>query len=157
MDTLGYFHMLVFLNSAHVITGVHVSFQISSFVFFKCVSRSRITGSYGVLLLVLWEASILFSLLAATIYSLISSVLLFCCSVLSDSVIPMDCSTPGFPVLHYLPEFGQTHVHWVGDAIQPFHPLLSPSPPVFNLSQPQGLLQWVSSLHLVTTVLELQL
>ena len=45
----------------------------------------------------------------------------------------MDCSTPGFPVLHHLPEFAQTHVHWVGDAIQPFHPL-SPSPPTFNLS-----------------------
>ena len=49
---------------------------------------------------------------------------------------PMDCSTPGFPVLHYLPEFAQTHVHWVGDVIQQSHPLLSPSPPAFSLSQP---------------------
>ena len=48
---------------------------------------------------------------------------------------PMDCSTPGFPVLHYLLEFVQTHVHWVSDAIQPSHPLLSPSPPALNLSQ----------------------
>ena len=47
----------------------------------------------------------------------------------------MDCSTPGFPVLHYLLEFTQTHVHWVGDAIQPSHPLSSPSPPALNLSQ----------------------
>ena len=51
----------------------------------------------------------------------------------------MDCSTPGFPDLHYLPEFEQTHVHWVGDAIQPSHLLLSPSPPALNLSQHQGL------------------
>ena len=57
---------------------------------------------------------------------------------------PMDCSTPGFPVHHQLPELAQTHVHWVGDAIQPSHPLSSPSDPVFNLSQHQGLCQWVS-------------
>ena len=54
---------------------------------------------------------------------------------------PMDCSTPGFPVHHQLPEFAQTHVHQVSDAIQPSHPLLSPSPPVFNLSKHQGLFQ----------------
>ena len=52
---------------------------------------------------------------------------------------PMDCSTPGLPVHHQLPEFTQTHVHGVGDAIQPSHPLSSPSPPTFNLSQHQGL------------------
>ena len=57
----------------------------------------------------------------------------------------MDFSTPGFPVLHHLLEFAQTHVHWVGDAIQSFHPLSFPSPPAFNLSQHQGLFQWVSS------------
>ena len=51
----------------------------------------------------------------------------------------MDCSTPGFPVHHQLPEFTQTHLHRVGDAIQPSHPLSSPSPPAFNLSQHQGL------------------
>ena len=55
---------------------------------------------------------------------------------------PMDCSTPGLPVHHQLPEFNQTHVHWVGDAIQPSHPLLSPSSPTFNLSQHQGIFQW---------------
>ena len=52
---------------------------------------------------------------------------------------PIDCSTPGLPVHHQLPEFTQTHVHWLGDAIQPSHPLSSPSPPTFNLSQHQGL------------------
>ena len=61
----------------------------------------------------------------------------------------MDCSTPGFPVLHQLPEFAQTHVHQVNDTIQPSHPLSSPSPPAFNLSQHQGLFQWVSSSHQV--------
>ena len=67
------------------------------------------------------------------------------------------CSTPGFPVHCQLPELTQTHVHCVGDAIQPSHPLSSPSPPVFNLSQHQGVFQWVSSLHQVAKVLELQL
>ena len=52
---------------------------------------------------------------------------------------PMDCNTTGFPVLHQLPELTQTHVHRVGDAIHPSHPLFSPSPPTFNLSQHQGL------------------
>ena len=70
---------------------------------------------------------------------------------------PMDCSTPGLPVHHQLPEFTQTHVHWVSDAVQPSHPLSSPSPPAFNLSQHQGLFQWVSSLHQVAKVLALQL
>ena len=56
----------------------------------------------------------------------------------------MNRSTPGLPVHHQLPEFTQTHVHRVSDAIQPSHPLLSPSPPALNLSQHQGLFQWVS-------------
>ena len=54
---------------------------------------------------------------------------------------PMDCSMPGFPVHHQLPELTQTHVHWVSDAIQPSHPLSSPSPPTLNVSQHQGLFQ----------------
>ena len=64
----------------------------------------------------------------------------------------MDCSTPGFPVHHQLPELAKTHVHWVGDAIQPSHSLSSPSPLAFNLSQHQDLFQWVSSWHLVASV-----
>ena len=67
---------------------------------------------------------------------------------------PTDCSTPGFPVLHYLTEFAQTHVRWVSDAIQP-SPLLSPSP-VFSLSQCRALFQWVSSSHQVANILKLQ-
>ena len=69
----------------------------------------------------------------------------------------MDCSTPGFPVLHHLPELAQTHVHRVGDAIQASHPLSSPSPPALSLSQHQGLFQWVSSSHQVAKILEFQL
>ena len=68
---------------------------------------------------------------------------------------PMNWSTPGLPVHHQLPEFTQTHVHWVGDAIQPSHPLSSPSPPASNPSQHQGLFQWVKS-HEVVKVLEFQ-
>ena len=70
---------------------------------------------------------------------------------------PMDCSTPGFPVHHQLLELAQTQVHQVGDAIQPSHPLLSSSPPAFNLSQHWDLFQWVSSSHQVAKVLEFQL
>ena len=61
----------------------------------------------------------------------------------------MNCSMPGLPVHHQLLKSTQTHVHWVGDAIQPSHPLLSPSPPAFNLSQHQSLFKWVSSSHQV--------
>ena len=70
---------------------------------------------------------------------------------------PVDCSKPGLPVHHQHPEFTQTPVHWVNDAIQLSHPLLSPSPATFNLSQHQGLYKWVNSSHQVAKVLEFQL
>ena len=70
---------------------------------------------------------------------------------------PTLCSTPGLPVNHRFPEFTQTQVHWVSDAIQPSHPLSSPSPLAFNLSQHQSFFKWVSSLHQVAKVLEFQL
>ena len=76
------------------------------------------------------------------------------CPTLCDH---MNRSTPGLPVHHQLLESTQTHVHWVGDAIQPSHPLSSPSPPALNLSQHQGLFKWVSSSHQVTKGLEFQL
>ena len=76
------------------------------------------------------------------------------CATLCDL---MDCSTPGVPVHHQLPELTQTHIHRVSDAIQPSHPLSSLSPPTFNHSQHLGLFQWVSSLHQVVKVLEFQL
>ena len=79
-----------------------------------------------------------------------------CCLVAQSSLTlddPMNCSIPGVPVLHYVREFAQIHIHWIGDAIQPSYPLSSPPPPAFNLSQHQGLFQWVSSSHQVTKVL----
>ena len=76
------------------------------------------------------------------------------CPTLCD---PMNRSTPGLPVHHQLPEFTQSHVHWVSDAIQPSHPLSSPSPPAPNPSQHHSLFQWVNSSHEVAKVLEFQL
>ena len=87
------------------------------------------------------------------VYVLFSRLVDQLCLTLCDL---MDCSTPGFPFIHHLPELAQTHVHWVNDAIQPLPPLLSSSP-ALNLSQHQGLFQWVSSSHQVAKVLELQL
>ena len=80
---------------------------------------------------------------------------LFCCCSVAQTCPtlcdPVDCSTPGFPVLHHLLQPAQTHVHWVGDAIQSSCPLSSPSPPAFNLFQQQGRFQWVSPLHQVAS------
>ena len=76
------------------------------------------------------------------------------CPTLCD---PMKCSMPDLHVHYQLPELALTHVHWVGDAIQPSHPLSSPSPPAFNLSQQRGLIWWISSSHQVAKVLEFQL
>ena len=76
------------------------------------------------------------------------------CLTLCD---PMNCSTPGLPVYHQLSEFTQTHVHQISDAIQPSHPLSSPSPPAPNPSQHRSLFQWVNSSHDVAKILEFQL
>ena len=104
-----------------------------------------------------WQISssfpLMFHLCCMYFYKGISSVQSLSCVRLCD---PMDCSTPGFPVHHQLPELAQTHMHRVGDAIQPSHPLSSPSPPAPNPSQHQGLFQWVSSSHVVAKVLEFQ-
>ena len=86
-------------------------------------------------------------------FSSVSSVTQLC-PTLCD---PMNCSMPVLPVHHQLPEFTQTHVHWVSDAIQSSYSLLSPSPPALNLSQHQGLFKWVSSSHQVAKILEFQL
>ena len=87
------------------------------------------------------------------------TILRCCCSVTKSCPTlcdPMNCSTPGFPVLHYFPKFAQTHVHWVTDAIQLYYALSLPSL-ALNLSQHQGLFQWFGSFHQVTKVLELHL
>ena len=83
----------------------------------------------------LFHILVLWILPLKTLGDMLSSVAQSCL-ILCD---PMNCSTPGLPVHHQIPELAQTHAHWVGDAIQPSHPLLSPSPPAFNLSQHQGL------------------
>ena len=88
---------------------------------------------------------------------LICSSVQFSRLVVFDSLHPMNGSKPGLPVHHQLTKSTQTHVHWVSDAIQPYYPLLSPSLSALNLSQNQGLFQWVSSLHQVAKVLEFQL
>ena len=91
---------------------------------------------------------------SAPLLKLLCANLLQSCPTLCNS---MNRSTPGLPVHHQLPEFTQTHVHRVGDAIQPSHPLSSPSPPAPSPSQHQGLFQWVSSSNKVAKVLEFQL
>ena len=84
-------------------------------------------------------------------------ILLSSHSVISNCLQPMNYSTPGFPVLHHLLELSQTHFHWVGDAIQPSHPLSFPSPPAPNPSQHQGLFKWVNSSCQMDKVLAFQL
>ena len=99
----------------------------------------------------LWEMCLLFKPSSLSVqFSSVSQS----CSTLCN---PMDCSTLGLPVHYQLLELTQTHVHWVSDTIQPSHPLSSPSPPTFSLSQNQGVFQWVSSSHQVAKVLEFQL
>ena len=101
----------------------------------------------------LWNTSILYSAYCWDVMTLSRSVspnsldsrFLCCCSVAKSWMSLCDhvnCTTPGFPVLHHLPELAQTHIHWVSNAIKPAYPLLSPSP-AFNLSRHQGLCQWV--------------
>ena len=89
-----------------------------------------------------------------------TGICLYCCSFTQLCLTlcnPVICSMPGLAVLHHVSELTQSHVHWVSDAIQPSHPVLSPSPPVFNLSQHQGLFQWVGSSYQVANALQLQL
>ena len=134
---------------------------------FGYILRKGIAGLYGSSILTSWGTSILFSIMAIAFTFLVTrmnfspclclSSVQFSRLVVSDPLRPMDCRTPDLPVHHQLPEITQIHAHWVSDAIQPSHPLLSPSPPAFNLSQHQGLFQWVSSSHQVAKVLEFQL
>ena len=112
-------------------------YSISSVVFWKYLQSNRKWCLTARLSLKIWVKTMLF-------------LVVFCCCSVAKSCLTlrnsMNCSTPGFPVLHYLPEFSQTCLHWVGNAIQPCHPL-SPSSPACNLSQQQGLFHWVHSLH----------
>ena len=121
------------------------------------VTGSRITHRYQLYFYMLalnrWKPelkTILFSIMKSVHFSSVAQS----CPTLCDF---MKCSTQGLPVHHHLPESTQTHVHRVGDAIQPSHPLSSPSLLALNLSQHQGLFKWVSSSHQVAEVLEFQL
>ena len=131
------FHVLAIVNNVSVNTiyfNIHTYLlQIKVFIVSRYIPRSGIARSYS---------SLQFSSVAQL------------CPTLCH---PMNRSTPGLPVHHQLLESTQTHVHRVDDAIQPSHPLLSPSSPALNLSQHQGLFQWVSSSHQVAKVLEFQL
>ena len=99
-------------------------------------------------------SNISFCVLQLSLHSVQFSSFAHSCPTLCD---PMNCSTPGLPVHHQLPEFTQTHVHRVGDAIQPSHPLSSPSPPAPSPSQHQSLFRWVNSSHEAAKLLEFQL
>ena len=127
-------------------------------VLWRAVCGTRSRGSKDISinlfsLLIKWQARVGFSLIILFSSVQFSSVAQSC-PILCD---PVNRSTPGLPVHHQLPEFTQTHVHWVCDAIQPSHPRLSPSPPDPNPSQYQSLFQWVNSSHEMAKVLEFQL
>ena len=129
------------------------SFQHKDQIYFSFISRwilyywaTREAQSHGY-----WPQTQRFAIPSEK-WNQLSSVTQSCLTLCN----PKDCSTPGLPVHHQLLEFIKTHVHWVGDAIQPSHHLSSPPPPAFSLFQHQGLFQWVSSLHQVAKVLEFQ-
>ena len=144
---LGYYEQCLY---KHLWTGfwVHICFISLGYIPWNVTFGNRL-----ILCLAFWGNTILFSEVA-TLFTLQFSSVTQSCPTLCD---PMDCRMPDFPVHYQLPELTQTHVHRVGDATQPFHPLSSPSPSACNLSQHQGLFQWVSSLHQVAKVLEFQL
>ena len=170
------FHVLATINRTVINIGVHISFWIMAFSIY--MPKRVIVGSYRSsifsflrnLHIVLHRScaslhstnnvgGVPFHVEHLLMYLLIIRMTSF--SSVSQSCLtlcnPMNCSTPGLPVHHQLPEFTQTHVHRVSDAIQPSRPLLSPSPPVPNPSQHQSLFQWVDSSHEVAKVLEFQL
>ena len=135
----------------HTHTHTHTHLWDLAFISYRYMPKSWIAGSYGSSISnFFWRISILFWKWLSVQFSSVAQSSPTLCD-------PMNCSTPGLPVHHQLPEFTQTHVHRVSDAIQPSHPLSSPSPPAPNSSQHQGLFQWVNLLHEVAKVLEFQL
>ena len=109
--------------------------------------KHQITSSVALFKLKKSHSYIYWFLIHVTCYSVVQL-----CPTLCE---PMDCSTPGLPVLHHLPKFAQVHVHCIGDAIQLSHPLMPFSPSAFNLSQHPGIFQWVSCSHQMTKILEI--
>ena len=120
--------------------------------YFSCFTTLPTFGSVSILNIAIWVDRKQYFILVLICISLVTKSIQFSSVTQSYPTLcgPMDCSTPGFPVQHQLPEFAQTHVHWVGDAIQPSHPLSSLSPPAFNLSQHQGLFPRSNSMKLWT-------
>ena len=123
--------------------------------------KTKFQSNTGLLLITKFVYLLIVNLIFKISVNLEEVIFLQSCYSVAKSCLtlchPMDCSMPDFTVLHYLPEFAQTHVHWVSDAIQPPHPLSHPSPLAVSVSQHQGLLQWVGSSHQVAKVLEFQL
>ena len=134
---MSYFWMWIFSMK------LRIKYQWKIFMPNEKKQSLHIKRNYGVERFFLWKVSSVHFILVAQ-----------SCPTLCD---PMNCSTPGLPVHYQLPEFTQTYVYWVSDAIQPSHPLSSTSPPALNLSQHQGLFKRVSSLHQMAKVLEFQL
>ena len=135
--------LLLFLTSIFILSLVLID------SFSKCLSICCASLTTISLVLALIQTLIIFHLDSVQFSSVTKS-----CPTLCN---PMNHSTPGLPIHHQLPEFTHTHIHWVSDAIQPSHPLSSPSPPAPNPSQHQSLSQWVNSSHEVAKVLEFQL
>ena len=128
-----------------------ISSMYAHILFFRFPSYTGRHRALSSLVIICYENLLVDDLLyegPSTVVNFLSSVAQLCLTFCD----PMNHSTPGLPVHHQLPESTQTHVHWVGDTIQPSHPLSSPSPLAFNLSQHQGLFQWVISLHQVLGV-----
>ena len=146
------FMSTVHLGLSFVYNEMHVCTVTHSVTVGVTISSSR--GSNARFLqLLLWQADSLPLGFSTYLCPFQFSSVTQLCLTLCD---PINCSTPGLPVHHQLLEFTHIHVHWVGDAIQQSHPLSSPSPPVLNLSQHQGLYKWVSSSYQVAKVLGFQ-
>ena len=139
-----------FLSGSDDLPREHTSWQRISVIPPWRRRRNTRSVSYSTLIPILWMWKAQNAVKPPPSFSSVAQSCLTLCD-------PMDCSRPGLPVHHQLPEFTQIHVHWVGDAIQPSHPLSSPSSPSLNLSQHQGLFQWVNSSHQVAKGLEFQL
>ena len=140
---------ILFILSNHQFLALLI-FAMISFVSFAFISALSFKISFLLLTLGFFISSFSSCFRCSVQFSSVTHSCLALCD-------PMNCSTSCLPVHHQLPEFTQTHVHQVGDGIQPSHPLLSPSPPALNPSQHQGLFQWVNSSHEVAKVLEFQL
>ena len=158
MDT-GCFHILTTINNAAMTIGCMYLLEFVFSFSLAIYPEVQLLDHMVVLFLIFWRNSILLATMPEPVYIPTTNVQFS--SVQSFSHVhlcdPMNRNTPGLPLHHQFSEFTQTHVHRVSDAIQPSHPLSSPSPPAPNPSQHQSLFQWVSSSHQVAEVLEFQL